>query len=73
MSAPTGSRRYSILITRVDPGSTTTEAGTWHSVTARSLGEVLRAVRAGDLRDVAGWTYEPGRTRVDAVECVAAR
>lgn len=73
MSALVAPRRYSILITRVDPGSdATTAAGTWHSVTATSLSEVLRTVRSGAFRDVAGITFTPGESRVAAVECLSA-
>lgn len=71
MSALLAPRRYSILISRVDPGSdATAEPGMWHSVTAASLGEALRAVRAGALAEVAGSNTQT--TRIDAVECVGA-
>lgn len=69
MSAPAGSRRYSILITHLAPDSDMAEEATWHSVTAASLGEVLRAVRSGAIADA---RYEPGLARVDAVECRTA-
>lgn len=44
--APT--RRYSILVTADDR-----EPGTWHTITASSLGDALRGVRSGSLWEAA--------------------
>ncbi len=61
--APT--RRYSILVTADDR-----EPGTWHTITASSLGDALRGVRSGSLWEAAHGGLPPEPVRVSAIECL---
>lgn len=65
LAAP--ARRYSILVTRTD---LELDRGTWHTVTARSLGDALRGLRSGGLLQAAQVGYEPAQARVSAIECL---
>ena len=61
--APT--RRYSILVTADDR-----ESGTWHTITAASLGDALRGVRSGSLWEAAHVSLPREQVTVSAIECL---
>lgn len=58
-------RRYSILVTADDR-----EPGTWHTITATSLGDALRGVRSGSLWEAAHVGYPREQAKVSAIECL---
>ncbi len=61
--APT--RRYSILVTAGER-----EPGTWHTITAASLGDALRGIRSGSLWDAAHVSLPREKATVSAIECL---
>lgn len=63
VSAP--ARRYSVLVT---PGGG--DAGTWHTITASSIGDALRGVRNGLLWENTQVAFARDRVTVSAIECL---
>ena len=63
MSEP--SRRYSVLLTPADSA-----AGTWHTITATSIGDALRGVREGRLWENTQIAYPRDQVTVSAIECL---
>lgn len=58
-------RRYSVLITPRDEN-----AGTWHTITAASIGEALRGVRSAWFWESAQVGYPREDATVSAIECL---
>ncbi|GAB94776.1 hypothetical protein BJY21_000083 [Kineosphaera limosa] len=58
-------RRYSVLIT---PGDD--DHGTWHTITAASIGEALRSVRSALFWETAQIRYSRDEATVSAIECL---
>lgn len=56
-------RRYSVLIT---PGDD--DRGTWHTITAASIGEALRGVRSSRFWESAQIRYPREQATVSAIE-----
>lgn len=63
VSAP--ARRYSVLVT---PGGD--DVGTWHTITASSIGDALRGVRNGLLWQNTQAIHAPEEITVSAIECL---